>query len=146
MKGVVTFEHEHLKLLLRCMNLTHIKTETENNLDIFTTGVCMPAAIVKMENPSQQKESLDKIGNQYPLLLELYTWATKVVPCFQNNIEKEEYVARMITKGGITEAITNSLLEGNSLDVALQKGINRTKEISKMIQQTITNHIHEISS
>jgi len=146
-KGVAAMypEHEHLKMLLRCMNLKHIKTITEDNLDVFTAGVCMPAAILTTKNPGQQQEAIDKIGKEYPLLSELYLWAIKILPCFQNNIEKEGYVARMITKGGITEAITNSLMAGEPLDIALRKGINQTQEISKGIQQSLTNHLHGMS-
>lgn len=51
----------------------------------------------------------------------------------------------MITKGGITEAITNSLMAGEPLDIALRKGINQTQEISKGIQQSLTNHLHGMS-
>lgn len=140
-KGVAAMypEHEHLKILLRCMNLTHMKTITEKHLDIFTTGVCIPAAILKTEHPSRQQESIGKIGTEYPLLSELYAWAIKVLPCFKNNADKEAYIARMITKGGITEAITNSLIAGAPFDVALQQGINRTQEISKAMEQSITN-------
>lgn len=142
-KGVATIypEHEHLEMLLRCMNLTHIKTITEDDLNVFTAGVCMPAAILTSKNPGQQQEAIDKIGKEYPLFSELYLWAIKILPCFQNNIQKEDYVARMITKGGITEAITNSLLEGEPLDIALQKGMKQTQEISKDIQQSLSNHL-----
>ncbi len=56
-KGVAAIypEHEHLKLLLRCIKLTHIRTMTENDLDIFTAGVCMPAALLKAEIQSNTK-------------------------------------------------------------------------------------------
>lgn len=138
-------EQEQLKTLLRCMNLTYIKTNTESNLNIFTAGVCMPAAILKTENPIQQQVAIEKIGSEYPLLSELYSWAVTVLPCFQNQIDKEEYVARMITNGGITEAIINSLMAGDSLDIALRKGIKRTQDISKSIQHTITDRMQGIS-
>ena len=132
-KGVAAMypEHEHLKLLLRCINLTPIRTTSENDLDIFTAGVCMPAAIVKAESLNRQQADIDKIGTEYPLLSELYKWAVTALPYFPNDADKEAYIERMITKGGITEAIINSLTNGASLDAALQRGIDRTKEISK---------------
>lgn len=140
-KGVAAMypEHEHLNLLLRFMNLTIMKIRTENDLDIFTTGVCVPAALLKAGNPNQQN-AINKIGAEYPLLSELYGWAQKAIPDFTNDADKVSYIERMITKGGVTEAIINSMADGASFDVSLQRGINRTKEISKEIQQLLVYH------
>lgn len=130
-------EHERLKQLLHSVNLTHIKIMAENDLDIFTVGVCMPAAILKVENPIEQEKAIDRIGKEYPLLSALYPWALQVLPYFQDYTAKEAYIERMITKGGITEAMIKSLLGGEGLDGALRKGIARTKEISFEIQQSM---------
>lgn len=135
-------EHEHLKLLLRSINLKYIKIIAENDLDIFTAGVCMPAAILKVENPIEQKKAIDRIGIEYPMLSDLYTWAVEALPYFQDSDDKEAYIERMITKGGITEVIINSLISGAQLDDSLRKGIARTKEIISEIQQSIVNRAH----
>lgn len=143
-KGVAALypEHEHLKLLLRSINLKYIKIIAENDLDIFTAGVCMPAAILKVENPIEQKKAIDRIGIEYPMLSDLYTWAVEALPYFQDSDDKEAYIERMITKGGITEVIINSLISGAQLDDSLRKGIARTKEIISEIQQSIVNRAH----
>lgn len=140
-KGVAAMypEHEHLKLLLRSINLTHIKTMTETDLNIFTAGVCMPAALLKVENSTECAKAVERIGMEYPLLSELYAWAIKALPHFHNSADKETYIERMITKGGVTDAIINSLTSGAPLDAALRRGIVRTKEISIEIQQSIVN-------
>jgi pyrroline-5-carboxylate reductase len=139
--GVVAMypEHGHLNLLIRALNLTPIGTRTENDLDIFTAGVCMPAALLKVENPIERKMAVERIGMEYPLLSELYVWALKVLPHFYSSVDQKEYMERMITKGGITEAIINSLTNGAQFDAALRKGIARIKEISVEIQQSIIN-------
>jgi pyrroline-5-carboxylate reductase len=138
-KGVAAMypEHDHLKLLLRSINLTHIKTVTESDVDVFTAGVCMSAAVLKADDPIEQQKAIDRIGAEYPMLPELYTWAVKTSLHFQNDADKEAYIGRMVTKRGITEAVINSLENGDPLDTALQKGIARTKEISNEIQQSI---------
>lgn len=143
-KGVAAMypEHMHLKLLLNYMELMYIKMMAEEDLDVFTAGVCMPAAIIKAESMGKQQLVFDKIGDVHPLLSVLYPWATKVLPQFQNDIDKEAYVSRMITKGGVTETIITSLSEGAPLDAALRKGIGRTKEISEDIEWSITNHVN----
>lgn len=141
-KGVATIypEHEHLKLLLRLINVTHIKTVEENGLDIFTAGVCLPAALLKVKNPAEGKKAMDRIGTEYPLLSKLYAWAIKALPHFHNSADKEAYIERMITKGGVTDAIISSLKSGEPLDIAVSKGIARTREISSEIQQSIIDH------
>jgi pyrroline-5-carboxylate reductase len=138
-KGVAAMypEHEHLKLLLRSMNLTYIQTVTENDLNIFTAGVCMPAVLLKADNPAENKQAIDRIEKEYPLLSELFAWASKALPHFDNSADKEAYVDRMITKGGVTDAMIKSIASGAPLDDTLREGIARTKEISMEIQRSI---------
>lgn len=131
-KGVAAIypEQDYLAALLHAINITHIKTLSEADINVFTAGVCMPAALLKTEHPAEHEESIARLAVHYPLLFELYTWAVKVLPQFDSNMEKEAYVERMITKGGVTDAIVTSLAGGASLDIALRKGIIRTQEIS----------------
>ncbi len=132
-------QHEHLERLIRFLNLKYIQIGMEADLDVFTAGVCMPAAILKLENSNECAKAIGRMKSEFPLLSELYEWAVKALPDFQNSMEKDAYIQRMITKGGITEAIINSLQKGEPLDTALQEGITRTKEISVEIQESIMN-------
>ena len=138
-KGVTAMypENHQLKQILQRMNLKYLNIRSEEELDVFTAGVCMPAAIIKSADPKQQQMAIDKVKEEYPIFPELYSWAAKVLPSFANESDKESYVNRMITKGGVTEAIVNSLSKGESLDAALKKGIKRTKEISEEIRQSV---------
>ncbi|MEA4971883.1 Pyrroline-5-carboxylate reductase [bioreactor metagenome] len=140
-RGVATVypQHEHLKLLISLLNLRYIQIGSEDDLDIFTAGVCMPAAILRVDNPIECAKAIEKIETEYPLLLEIYKWAIAVLPEFLNSTEKNQYINRMITKGGITEEIITSLNRGETLDASLMNGIARTKEISVEIQKSIRN-------
>jgi pyrroline-5-carboxylate reductase len=130
-------EHEHLKLLLRAMRVERIRILTEADLDVFTAGVCLPAAILQAGDPVAQRLAIGRIGAEYPLLADLYAWAVKALPVFHNGGEKEAYIRNMITKGGVTEAMMNSLGGGEPLDDALRKGIARAKALSAMAAQAI---------
>jgi pyrroline-5-carboxylate reductase len=134
-KGVAAMypEQELLKMLLQMLRLKHIKTASENDIDVFTAGVCMTAALLKAGNTNEQESAMDRIKNQYPLLSELYMWAASALPDLQNETDREKYISRMITKGGVTDAIIKSLVSGDALDDALINGIARTKEISNEI-------------
>jgi pyrroline-5-carboxylate reductase len=46
-------------------------------------------------------------------------------------LEKDLYINKMATKGGVTEAIVSSLKSGSPLDAALMKGIRRSGEIAE---------------
>ncbi|MHB8064298.1 MAG: pyrroline-5-carboxylate reductase family protein [Ruminiclostridium sp.] len=137
--GVATVypQHEHLKRLISLLNLKCIQIGMEDDLDVFTAGVCLPAAILKLENSNEYSRAIGRIESEFPLLSELCEWAVKALPDFQNSMEKDAYIQRMITKGGVTEAIINSLQRGEPLDTSLQNGIARTKEISVEIQKSI---------
>jgi pyrroline-5-carboxylate reductase len=130
-------EHEHLKLLLRAMRVEHIPITAEADLDVFTAGVCLPAALLQAGDPAVQRLAIGRIGTEYPLLADLYAWAVKTLPGFHNCGEKEAYVRNMITRGGVTETMINSLNGGDPLDTALRKGIARTKALAAKAAQAI---------
>jgi len=130
-----------LAQLIELMGAAHIKTETEADIDIFTTGVCLTAAILKAGNHDEQRKAIARIKSEYPMLAELHSWALNALPDFQSNAEKTAYIEKMITKGGVTEAIISSLGHGEALDDALKKGIERTQEISAEIRQSIAGAV-----
>lgn len=142
-KGVAATypENGQLRRLVELMGAAYIKTETENDIDVFTAGVCLTAAILKAGNPDEQKKAIARIRSEYPLIAELYSWAVDALPDFRGDAEKKGYIAKMITKGGVTETIVSSLGDGCALDDALKKGIERTKEISAEIRQSIAGAI-----
>lgn len=129
-------EQDNLKQLLRFMSLKYVKSADEKDLDVFTAGVCMPAALLKTDQIDAQ-QPLNTLKVEYPLFLELYHWANSVLPNFESDAEKKQYIDKMITKGGITEAIIRSLEKGDSFDTALLSGVKRTQEISNEIQKSI---------
>lgn len=129
-------EQDNLKQLFRFMSLKYVKSADEKDLDVFTAGVCMPAALLKTDQIDVQ-QPLNTLKVEYPLFLELYHWANSVLPNFESDAEKKQYIDKMITKGGITEAIIRSLEKGDSFNAALLSGVKRTQEISNEIQKSI---------
>lgn len=129
--------NEFIVNILNKMNLQFFETSEEGDMDTFTTGVCLPAALLQEENEVTIKEAIHAIESDYPLFSDLYTWAKCILPSFKTKSGKDEYVARMITKGGVTEAIIDSLKAGEPFETALRKGIARSKEISIKIRDSI---------
>ena len=138
-KGVATMYPEcaRIRSLLDAMQVEYIKTVQESDLDVFTAGVCFPAAILKAP-PDGQAEAVARIAEEYPLIARLYEWAVGILPAFESEEEKETYIRRMVTKGGVTEAIISSLEGGAPLDAACRAGIARAGEIRAEVAQSVT--------
>lgn len=124
-------------IIINKMNLRIFETTEEDNLDIFTAGVCLPAALLQEDNEAAVKEAIHVIGSDYPTFSDLYVWAKHILPLFNTKSEKDEYIAGMATKGGVTEAIIESLKEGEPFETAIRKGIARSKEVSVKIRDSI---------
>ncbi len=131
-------ENAALESLIKLMGVKYIEIDKERDLDVFTAGVCLTAALLKTESPSEEERAIDKIGEEYPLLIDLYVWAKGALPMLDSEDGKEKYIAKMATKGGVTDAIISSLERGASLDEALKRGIARTEEISLEIKNSLT--------
>ncbi|MBN7773629.1 pyrroline-5-carboxylate reductase family protein [Clostridium aminobutyricum] len=123
-------EQKALECLLENIEIRIVKTFSENEIDIFTVGVCLPAALLKETNRKETDLHIHKVGEEHPLMVELYEWAQQILPAVRTDKEREEYIEKMVTKGGITDAIMSSLQAGESLEEALRKGIARVRELS----------------
>ncbi|MDP4144853.1 MAG: NAD(P)-binding domain-containing protein [Bacillota bacterium] len=125
--------------ILNKMNLRTFEISREIDMNIFTTGVCLPAALLYEKDKVGIKEAVDEIGLDCSIFLDLYDWAKKVVPSFNTETKKTQYISKMITKGGITEAIIDSLKSGEKFITALRKGMARGNDISQEIKQYLLN-------
>lgn len=140
-KGVATVYpyNELVACILNRMNLQIFKISDEGYIDIFTAAVCLPAALLQEDNEEVINEAINEMEKEWASFLDLYKWAKRILPCFNTKNEKVEYIARMITKGGVTEAIIDSLKSGEIFINALRKGITRSKDISREISNSILN-------
>ncbi len=123
-----------LQQLLAATGFTIYSLSAEQLFNIFTGCVCLPAAFLQMEIGGTHFSSADVIGHfsgQFAEFEKLFHWAYGLTPFQLPLQEKLAYINRMATKGGITEAIINSLKSGDRFIDAIQSGINRGDEISK---------------
>jgi pyrroline-5-carboxylate reductase len=103
----------------------------EKDMHYFTVGVCLPAAIVRARIlGTPMNEAINIFSERYGLFGKLFQWALTVVPDFESEKQMDDYVQKMSTSGGITEAIVKSLAETNDFAVALEAGIDRSTKLS----------------
>lgn len=127
--------------ILNEINLRIFEIFQESDMNIFTTGVCLPAALLYKKDQVGIEKAVNEIGANWAEFLSLYGWAKEVVPSFNKEIEKTQYISKMITKGGITEAIINSLKSDEEFITALRKGIARSNDISQEISNSIATNL-----
>lgn len=140
-KGIVAVypHNDTLMNILSCLGLRAHELRDEEMMHAFTVGVCLPAALLAAKagktgtNGPDAVQAAKIIGKEYPGFEEVYRWAVDILPDFDCDEERKEYVRRMSTKGGITEAIVESLYSGGSFLEALRKGIARSWEISAVV-------------
>lgn len=137
--GIATLcpEDERVAGVLRSMGMTILRTASEGELDSFTAGICLPAILLNIRVPNQEvRDTLDEMRKTYPVYGLLRDWIKQVTP--DGDIgRKDEYLANVSTKGGISEAMTNSLKSGNSLLTALHHGLERGRAITDEIRKGV---------
>lgn len=130
-EGIVAVYPENATLsdILQSLGLKVYSLPNEEMMHVFTAGVCLPAAILAARDTDTELE-VAEISRLYPLVAELFPWASAVLPSSGSDREREAYIAGMSTKGGITEAIVKSIRSGATFSRAFEAGINRSREIS----------------
>jgi pyrroline-5-carboxylate reductase len=116
-----------VRALLNAAGAEYIPSESEEDVDAFTAGVCLPAALALTGN---QADALGRIARARPRIAPVCRWARRVLPDFEGEADRDAYVRRMVTKGGVTEAIVEGVLRGTPLDEAFDRGVRRAGEIS----------------
>lgn len=106
------------------------QVEQEEDLHTFTAGVCLPAALLaaKKLNGTIDNTILE-IEKDYPDFGTIYQWAINALPNLETEAEKDEYIRKMTTKGGITECMIDSIYKNEGFLRAIKKGIARSKAI-----------------
>lgn len=127
--------NDYLIKILSCLGMQVFNLPNEDLMHIFTAGVCLPAALLASGNDKiRRAEASEILAREYADFPKICTWADQVLPEFERDEEKENYIRSMATKGGITEAIIESINAGDCLHVALNRGINRSREISRRLE------------
>jgi pyrroline-5-carboxylate reductase len=128
--------NEVVTRILQGLDLRVNRLLDEDLMHIFTVGVCLPAAFLVSGDCDREIEHACKcLSRLYPDFAEIRSWARDVLPTFRTEEERQDHIGKMATKGGITEAIVESLRENDDLLTALEKGIKRSRDISSCYEE-----------
>jgi pyrroline-5-carboxylate reductase len=132
-KGIAAIypHNDYLYKILSGLQMQIFNLKDEDLMHIFTAGVCLPAALLAAgDDKIGQLKASEILAAEYADFPKICAWAEQVLPEFERDEDKENYIRSMATKGGITEAIVEGINAGDSLYVALNRGIKRSREIS----------------
>jgi pyrroline-5-carboxylate reductase len=139
-KGIaMLYPNDHLaeQILTGMIGLRLFKVTHESDLNAFTAGVCLPGLLLTYTDEKEIQYAITKLTQQYPWFRDVYLWSKTVLPVFSSASEKQEYLLKMATKGGVTEAIVNSLQAGAPLFTALNKGITRSQQLAEEVAESL---------
>ena len=132
-KGIAAIypHNQALSRILQGLSLRVFELSEEEQMHVFTVGICLPAALLASgEGEEAGEKACRSLSQEYSDFPEIFSWARDVLPHLEKEEDKEDYIRRMATSGGITEAIVQSLGKGDDLTTALKNGIDRSREIS----------------
>lgn len=130
-KGVAAVfpDNPRIVQLLELAGIRVVPLQDEEEMHVFTAGVCLPAAILAA--PSGDPEpGIEETCRAFPLIAELRPWAFSVLPRLPSSREREAWIAAMSTKGGITETIVQAIRAGRPFPEAFRAGVARCRAIS----------------
>jgi len=123
--------NETVSQVITATGFTSMSLNEEQEMHYFTVGVCLPAALVLAKKlGADMGIAVEDLKPGYAIIYRLYLWAKSVIPEFASDEEAEDYVRKMATPGGITEAILLNLEKSRELLQAMEAGVNRSMDIS----------------
>lgn len=113
--------------LFKLLDMDYYIVSCEDDMDLMVLAGCLPAVYCKVDADEPENiDAIEKIAGECTEFIELSQKAKNLVP----TDNKDEFIEKFSTPGGITEAIIRSLDEGNNLYDSLLKGLERNKEVS----------------
>ncbi len=121
-------ENEIAEELFKLLDIDYVVVDEEEKMDYIAIAGCLPAIYCRVDPQSDDNiEAISKISENFPEFRDIAKKCEKLVP--EEN--KEEFISRFTTPGGVTQAILNGLNSGKSLYDSLMMGIERNKELSE---------------
>lgn len=121
--------NDTVRELVRICGMVEMQIRTEDEIDAFTAGICIPPILMNIEVGREERAmALKNMAVRYPVYRELSPWieAELALSAAENDTKSLENVS---TKGGVSEAMVISLTNGASFLSAVERGINRCAEL-----------------
>ena len=121
-KGIAAIypHNQALSQVLQALGLRIFELAAEGQMHIFTAGICLPAALLASgEGEDGGEKACSSLSRQYSDFPEIFSWARSVLPHLEREEDKEDYITKMATSVGTTEAIIKILEPRDNLLMSL---------------------------
>jgi pyrroline-5-carboxylate reductase len=128
-------DHPIAREILVALNVRLFPLRYESDLHAFTAlGPCLPSALIyweKLGHTIDMTELLE-LGERFglPNFPALLQWAQTISSQSRLPDDRDHYLARSATPGGVTEAILAEIERGQRLGDALVRGVQRSQELA----------------
>lgn len=125
----------HAEATIRLMGIELYQVGFEEELDSFTVGICIPPILLNVSRCSGEvTEALQKMRERFPVYGRLSSWINQIMAT-HNAVEQGICLENIMTRGGISESMFLTLKNGGSFMEALEKGLERGREITTEIER-----------
>lgn len=122
---------------VRLMGIDLYKVGCEEELDSFTVGICIPPILINLSLPDGEvAEALDKMRERFPVYDRIGYWIKNILAA-HSAAEQSACLENVMTKGGISESMYCCLKRGGTFTDALERGLERGREISDEMRQNV---------
>jgi len=114
-----------------------MQIRTEDEIDAFTAGICIPPILMNIEVVREERaRALKNMAVRYPVYRELSPWieAELALSASENDKKSLENVS---TKGGVSEAMVTSLINGGYFLPSVERGIERCAELRSELYKNL---------
>jgi pyrroline-5-carboxylate reductase len=124
--------------LLRALSIQQVVVSDEDDLHAFTAlGVCLPTVLAcwRAQGRAVDNEELFSCARRHGLdnYETIFEWIRQAEPRFKTETDREAYLRRAATPGGVTEAMIREIEAGGSMVETLEKGILRSRELQALL-------------
>jgi pyrroline-5-carboxylate reductase len=125
---------QKLERYLKLLGFELFILKEESEFHYFTAMACLPAALLQLqlEGKTMDEKQIFKEADlmRFPQFELLYKRLKTEVPQDLNLTENLSFIAKMATKGGITECVVGSIKNGKSLIQSIADGIDKSQYIA----------------
>ena len=119
--------------VLAAASVNIFQVSSESEIDAFTVGICIPPILMNIEiSEKARRQAILAMKADFPVYQRLGEWIELELQAAAAD-KKESCLENVSTKGGISEAMINSLQNDGSFARALERGMKRCREICAAI-------------
>ena len=130
-RGICVLHHgtDAARNLVSLCEMREIKIKTEDEIDAFTAGICIPPILMNINVDERERIStLKNMSLRWSVYRKLSRWIEAELELSSSQNDKKS-LENVSTKGGVSEAMVTSLINGGSFLLTVERGIERCAEL-----------------